>query len=125
MGYESKLYVMNEKEYPYPEDYHGEKDGYNERIAVFKMGCMPMDFKSIFTEDLKYPLYADEGELEAEITEDKYGDKPVKAHIKPVIDYLYNLIQTDDYRRLKPLYAFLTALQPEQWDNLIVIHYGY
>jgi hypothetical protein len=122
MGYESKLYVMNEKEYPYPEDYNGEKDGYNQTIAVFDMGCMPMNFKSIFTEDLKYPLYDESDEI---ITEDKYGDKPVKADIKPVIDYLYNLIQTDDYRRLKPLYAFLTALQPEQWDNLIVIHYGY
>ena len=122
MGYESKLYVMNEKEYQYPEDYHGEKDGYNQTIAVFDMGCMPMNFKSIFTEDLKYPLY---DESDGIITEDKYGDKPVKADIKPVIDYLYNRIQTDDYRRLKPLYAFLTALQPEQWDNLIVIHYGY
>lgn len=123
MGYESRLYVMNEKEFCYPDSYTGAKEGYNESIAVFDMGCMPMNFKSIFTEDLKYPLYDTDGDTK--IQDDKYGDKPVKAPVKAVIDYLYNLIQTDDYRRLKPLYAFLTALQPEQWDDLIVIHYGY
>ena len=68
-------------------------------------------------------IYADDGN--AEITEDMYGAPLRVCSVKKLEAWLAGEIKTNDYRRLKPLLAFLRALKPNKWDELIAVHYGY
>lgn len=117
--YESRIYIYNRIEH----------EGrlapwiYGEEIARFEMCGMPQGFTDIFTEKKDFNIYADDGNTE--ITEDKYGAPLRACSVKKLEAWLAGKIKTDDYRRLKPLLAFLQALNPDEWDELIAVHYGY
>lgn len=84
---------------------------------------MPRGFTDIFTEEKDFSIYADDGNTE--INEDEYGAPLRICGVEKLTAWLAEEIKTDDYRRLKPLLAFLQALNPDEWDELIAVHYGY
>lgn len=124
MGYESKLYVMNRNEYEYVNrDGEERKDVYAIEIARFDMCKMVPSFRDLFTEPTDFDVYGDGGEP---IKADCYGVALAYAPARKVAEWLEGEIGRDDYRRLKPLLAFLKAAEAEHWDGeLVVVHYGY
>lgn len=113
--YESRIYIYNREKY--------EKITFGSEIARFEMCGMRQGFTDIFTEEKDFNIYADDGNTE--ITEDKYGAPLRVCGVEKLTAWLAEEIKTDDYRRLKPLLAFLQALNPDEWDELIAVHYGY
>lgn len=117
--YESRIYIYNRIKH----------EGrlapwiYGEEIARFEMCGMRRGFTDIFTEEKDFNIYADDGNTE--ITEDEYGAPLRVCSVKKLEAWLAEETKKDDYRRLKPLLAFLQALNPDEWDELIAVHYGY
>lgn len=121
MGYESRIFVMNRKiiksEKPEIEDYI-----YAEMLAEINMCCMETTFPKLFQTPIDFDIF---GENDAFLTLDKYGKRCNYAEFAPVIEWLKEDIKQSDYRRLKPLLAYLEAFDPAQWNELILVHYGY
>lgn len=120
--YESRIYIINRNEY----EHNGRKFIYADEIAVFNMCGMRQGFTDIFTEEKDFNIYADDGNTV--IDEDKYGERLRMTDIKNLVEWLRKEIKKDDYRRLKPLYAFLLKLAAEDWGidgRLVAVHYGY
>ena len=118
MGYESKLYVVNKRG-----SLNGESKQWGEIIAVFNM-CKFGAFNDIFTKETDCFIYADDGNTE--ITKDKYGDSLKEASIEKVIEYLENYKESQEhYRRVEPLLKLLKGFDLTEWEDLIILHYGY
>jgi hypothetical protein len=132
MGYESRLFIVDRKSInqknkpPYV---------FGEKIAEFdlcKMGYDRIDGKTFtdnFKIDLDFDVYSDDycpdcGN-EINISIDRYGEKCKGAKVETVIGWLEKYEQQDHYRRIPPVLAFLKALQPDEWQELIVVHFGY
>jgi len=119
MGYESRLYVVNKRGYVSGET----NKQWAEVIAVFNM-CKFGAFNDIFLKETDCYLYADDGNTE--ITKDRYGDSLKEASIEDVIAYLENYVVTKEhYRRVEPILRLLKGFDSSEWDDLVVLHYGY
>ena len=121
MGYESRLYIADRRVIP------AAKEGcddwiYAEQIAQFNMCCMEMSFRTLFKNPVDFDFT---GENDEDLTEDKYGEKVKYSDVQPVIEWFKEAQKRQHYRRAVPLVAFLEALKPEEWEHLIIIHYGY
>ena len=121
MGYESRIFVMNKKviknQKPGIEDYI-----YAEKLAEINMCYMERSFPKLFQTPIDFEIL---GDNDAILTFDRYGERCKYTEFSPIIEWLKEAINRDDYRRLKPLLAYLEAFDPEQWDYLILVHYGY
>lgn len=121
MGYESRFYVVNK----YKSNYKDEGFYYGEKIAAFNMCKVPRLYDAI----KNYPktdtfIYADDGNTH--ITEDKYGEPLIEIPINDMIYHLHNVINSDSfYRRYKPFLYMLLGFNLSNWNDLIVLHYGY
>ena len=122
MGYESRLYIVEKSTLK-----HINKEKvWGEVIAHFdlsKIGKAADKF-------LSYPdtdcfIYADNGN--DEILEDKYGDNLKEIPIEDAIRILIEAAEKDNwyYRRFSPAIGLLKGFDLNQWDNLVVLHYGY
>lgn len=121
MGYESRLYIVDKRVIPARKDGCAD-DVYAAKIAQFNMSCMESSFRNIFNNPLDFDFI---GENDEDLTVDNYGDKVKYSDVQPVIEWLKESTKREHYRRTAPLIAFLEALKPEEWEHLIVIHYGY
>ena len=124
MGYESRLYVMQRRDFTM-ENRDGEEVRFINagEIARFDMSKMVPSFRDLFTEPTDFDVYGDDGEP---IVADCYGNALAYAHASKVAEWLEAEVERSDYRRLKPLLAFLRAAEAECWDGeLVVVHYGY
>lgn len=120
MAYESRIYIINVKEIEFP---GGSIFHHVENIAGINMRCMEIGFRDIFTEIIKGDLFSLDGkEL---ISEDCYGNEVEAAEISTVIEWLENQITKDNYRRLNPLLNLLKGFNTEEWEHLLVVHFGY
>ena len=124
MGYESKLYVVEKSMYDFSRD-NGMK--YCEVIAMFDL-CK---FYPLSMHIKNYPktecyFYADDGNTR--VLEDRYGESLREIPIEDVIAILEeDLASGSDYRRIYPALALLKELENKkhQWNELVVLHYGY
>ena len=118
MGYESRLYVVDKKSLM-----GTETKRWAEVVAVFNM-CKFGAFNGVFQKETDCFVYADDGNTK--ITEDKYGDVLTEASIKEVIKYLEGYKENQEhYRRVEPLLGLLKSFNPSEWEELVVLHYGY
>lgn len=118
MGYESRLYVVEESKFLFPSD-----DGkvWAEVIAKIEMGvCWPLS--DVFKSEAKGYIYADDGNTR--IDEDKYGKPLTVAEIDDVIKCLKKIVKEDGYWRAKIAIDFLKSIKKEN-PNCKVYHYGY
>lgn len=124
MGYESRLYVMKRSEYAYVSgDGEEKRDIFAIEIARFDMCKMAPSFRDLFTEPTDFDVY---GEGDGPIGVDCYGDELAYAPASKVAEWLEAEVERSDYRRLRPLLAFLVSAEAESWDGeLVVVHYGY
>lgn len=123
MGYESRLYVVDKHK-----DMKSDDLGlvWATVIAVYDLSKAGEDFvhKVSAFPDTDCYIFADDGNTE--ITEDCYGDKLKEIPLNQMISILaYEIGANSYYRRLKPILALLTAFNPNDWDDLVVLHYGH
>lgn len=122
MGYESRLYIV---------DKSSMKDSsinmvFGEVVAMFNLSKV----NSVASEFLHYSdtdtyIYADDGSTR--ILEDDYGEKLKEIPIDDVIKIIEKAAKEDhwNYRRWKPVLGLLKGFKKEEWNNLVVLHYGY
>lgn len=121
MSYESRIFVMNRRVIKATEPKFNDYI-YAENITTFNMCSMENSFKNLFKKPVDFSIT---GENDEDLTVDKYGEKVTAAEIAPVIEWLKEKVKTENYRRLKPFLAYLETLNPAEWDELLLVHYGY
>ncbi len=121
MGYESRVIVTNVRRHEKTARFDAYV--YAEKIVDMKMSCMEAGFKNLFQTETDYKLFIDNGNNDTFI--DCYGEHIKSASIPEVMTQLEEAMKRDNYRRLAPLYGLLSSFNPEQWDCLEVVHYGY
>ena len=118
MGYESRLYIVEESKFKIPSD-NGKV--WAEVIGTINL-CNCYAIKEIFTKKANGYIYADDGNTR--IDEDKYG-KPLRvANLEDVIKKLKEIVKESDYRRAKVALEFLKSVQKSMPD-CVVYHYGH
>ena len=120
MGYECKIFIVDVTRWK-PENQS--EQVYAEIIATMKMCRMDYSFYKLFTEEIDYEIYAEDGNHTT--SRDRYGDKIKSAKIDKVIEWLESEIERDNYRRLKPFLGLLKGFNPDMWNDLQILHYGY
>lgn len=115
MSYESRIYIVKQSI----------GCDYAQEIAKFNCSAMPYEFKSIFDKTFAGKLYADDGNTLIE--KDKYGEHLKYADFPTVIAWLEKEVESDDFRRIKPLLALLKGFDLTQWQDgeMKIVHYGY
>lgn len=122
MGYESKCYVVNKTHLRDIDD----KRFWAEVIAMFDL-CKVNDISEQIRN--KYPttdvyILADDGNTK--IIEDAYGEPLIEIPIKDLISILEEHIDKNPhYRRYNPFLCMLKGFNPDEWNDLVVLHYGY
>lgn len=122
MGYESRLYVVEKSKPSYIEN---DCMVWGEVVAVFDLCKCYL----VSDELRKYPntnayIYADDGNTK--ILEDKYGEKLKEIPVKDTIKIIKKAMKKENYnRRYKPCLKLLESFNLDEWDDLVVLHYGY
>lgn len=124
MGYESRLYVVNKHDWGIGKSL-GENKVWGEVIATFNL-CVVPDVAAAMK---AYPatnayFYLDGGGGER-VLEDNYGEPLAEIPIADAVGILEKAAANEDYRRFAPCIQMLKGFSPEQWDDLVVLHYGY
>lgn len=137
MGYESRLYVIDKSTtstvvyngeliYDIEDERYvkGNPMFWGEKIVTFNL-CKVY---SVVDAIKNYPatdafIFADNGnDL---IVEDLYGDPLTEIPLKDMIQILKEVSKGDRYRRWNPCIQMLKGFNPREWNNLVVLHYGY
>ena len=127
MGYESRVYIVNEwdDKFNFVDKEIGKPLG--EVIAKFDLCCVENGFLDVFKDEAKCYLYESNSESALRIVEDNYGKPLTSASIMDV----YNNIEYGKYWRTTILKDFLHSLivnrdiMSRDFNNLKVYHYGY
>ena len=119
MGYESRLYVVEKTDLS---GYEHSDHKYAQVVAMFDLSKAGLH-NSMFRSTDCY-IYASDGNTE--IVADCYGD-PLKELSIPEVIKLLEERQSEcpDYRRWRPCISLLKSFDVSQWQNLVVLHYGY
>ena len=125
MSYESKVIIANTHRETNKKDKNYGKVYYAEILCVFNLSCMGSTngWRSLFNKEIDFELFIEDGDHSTK--EDKYGAVMKEADIQEVIQWLETKGAEMNYRRVPPILASLKAINPEQWDELHVVHYGY
>lgn len=118
MGYESKLYIVEESDFKIPSD--------NGKVCADVIGmidlrvCYPIT--EVFTKVANGYMYADDGNTRIE--EDNYG-KPIRvAEIDDVIKCLNKIYREEGYNRAKIASDFLKSIKKYR-PTCVVYHFGH
>lgn len=120
MGYESRIYVIDKCE---NEELKQGNKFWGQIVASFDLSRV---HDQVLTAINKYPksdcyIFCD-GE---KCTTDNYGDEFTEIPIEDMIELLEDAEITDHYRRYLPCIGLLKGFRKKDWENLVVIHFGY
>jgi len=117
MGYCSKIFIVARSKRPIFDT--------ESVIASFDLCDMGYQFKDVFTKEIDYKLFADDGNTVFDM--DRYGDHLKSTDFHTVIDWLTEQKKNNDYRRLKPLLWLLQGFDLSKWTeyDMQIVHYGY
>ena len=117
MGYESKLYVVEESSFRMPSD--------NGKVWAQVIGmvdlCKCYPIVDVFTREANGYIYDTDGNTRIE--EDMYGSPLGVADLDDVIEKLKEIVKEEDYRRAKVALGFLKEVRKSMPD-CVVYHYG-
>lgn len=124
MGYESKLIVVRKSELKFDNLF------FAERIAEFNLCCVDNEVMTLINtvgKDTDCTVdYDDHGNG---INIDKYGEVCKEFTLDDMIAILKEGIRASDYHRYPACLAMLESFKlgelRGQWNDLVVIHYGY
>ena len=124
MGYESKVYLVDEHHSIRMVDSQKNERHWSEVIACVDMCKMGNEFVRLFNTEFKGYFYADDGNTE--VLEDKYGDELKFSYLPPVIEFLENEIKIgNNYRRLPILLNLLKGVNTENFEDIKLVHFGH
>lgn len=125
MSYESRVYIVNviRENDPKSEDYGKARAA--EIISQFNLSSMGYNngWRELFNKPIDFEIYAEDGDVAT--SEDKYGAHLQAGDLGAIIDWLEAWPDTRTYRRIPPFLAALNAINPGEWDELKIVHYGY
>ena len=122
MGYESKLVVVEKWSFD-------STDSFGETIAELNLCGMPNSFFPISEtfeneiEEGKY-IFMNDGENET-VNEDKYGEKIRYTSVEKLLKVLYKCEAEEHYRRTEMAINLLKSFTTNDWEDIVVFHYGY
>ena len=130
MGYDSRLYIVDKHEslVNIPVVIDGEDYGvrkYGEVIGRIEMGKCPVvqNFMKDMPETDCY-IYADDGNTQ--IVVDRYDKVMTECPINELLTIVEQAVyEGDTYRRLTALLSFLKGFKEDNWDDIVVLHYGH
>lgn len=129
MGYESRLYVVDKYSKCIAlEEINGKEYRHSDLIARFDLSCVGDECNELWsggkeTDCIVYDCKPDGNR--GYITQDCYG-KPLKEHkVKDVMRILMKGEAADHYRRFSAPIAYLMAIDEKEWNDIVVLHYGY
>ena len=118
MGYESKLFIVEESDFKIPSD--------NGKVYARVVGsidlCKCYPITEVFVDNANGYIYADDGNTR--IDEDMYGNPFGVATLDEVIEKLKEIVKDSDYHRAKVALGFLKAVQKDM-PHCVVYHFGY
>lgn len=119
MSYGSKIFIVN---------VHRDEENapiFADILAEFRMGCMGEHngWTGLFTTKADFRIFAETGEEDTDV--DMYGEPIRYGDPAKIIRWLEEREGTEHYRRIPALLAALKAINPEEWEELRVVHYGY
>lgn len=118
MGYESRLYIVEEVNFKIPSD-NGKV--WADVIGVIDL-CKCYPIADVFKNEANGYIYADDGNTKIE--EDMYGSPLGVAELEDVIECLKKIIKDTNYHRAKVALSFLKGVQ-KHMPYCVVYHYGY
>ena len=145
MGYESRLYIVDKGKREFcpkfgpiagkviksPGEMIRDEYGYTKEMwyAQF-VACFDLSESGLEGRFHEYPatdcfIYESDGNTK--IIRDKYGDRLNEIPIADCLAILEDACEKDDYRRFKICRDMLQSFydNKEDWDELVVLHYGY
>ena len=118
MGYESKLVVVEKWSAP-------NTISMGETVLELNLAGMPNAFYPInetFENEIEAPVFM--GDF-GSVTEDKYGKKLRYTSVEKLLKVLYKCESEEHYRRTELAINTLKSFISKDWDDVIVVHYGY
>lgn len=118
MGYESKLVVVEKWCVP-------NTASMGETVLELNLARMPNEFFPIektFENEIEAPVFI--GDF-GSVTEDKYGKKLRYTSVEKLLKVLYKCEAVEHYRRTELAINTLKSFTSRDWNNIIVVHYGY
>lgn len=118
MSYESKIYVVDKSTSLYGEPW-------GNVVAMFDLSAVPR----ISDKMRKYPktdcfIIADNGNTE--ITKDRCGETMTEIPVLDAIKIIEDAIDAEPYyRRYNPCRQLLKGFDLDDWNNLVVLHFGH
>lgn len=119
MGYESKLVVVKKWNYD-------SIDSFGETIAELNLCKMPDTFFPInetFENEIEPNKYIFMND--SEVSDDKYGEKIRYTSVEKLLKVLYKCEAEEYYRRTEMAINLLKSFTTNDWENVVVFHYGY
>lgn len=117
MGYESKLVVVKKWGFD-------EASSLGETICELNLCGMPNSFfpiETIFENEIEKPVFMNGDE----VIEDKYGKKLRYTSIEKLLKVLYKCESEEHYRRTELAINTLKTFLSNDWEDIVVVHYGY
>ena len=129
MGYGSRLYVVDKHSGNtalVTED--GKEWKWTSFLARFDLSCVGNECSELWSggkeTDCTFSGIKPNGEC-GDVFEDCYG-MPLKEHtVKDTIRILMKGEAKEHYRRYSAPIAYLMAIDESEWDDIVVLHYGY
>ncbi|MDE5994683.1 MAG: hypothetical protein K2G60_04135 [Oscillospiraceae bacterium] len=122
--YESKIIIANViRDKNKKSDTFG-KSMYAEKAAEISLGGMGGNngWKNLFTTEIDFELYVDN--IDNSTREDTYGEIMKEGDLQSIIKWLEDHSEIL-HSRTRTLLAMLKSLNPQEWDELHIVHYGY
>lgn len=116
MGYESKLVVVRKWEI--------DASSFGETIAELNLCKMPHSFFPInetFECEVDKPIFLGH----EEVSKDCYCETLRYTSVEKLLKILYKCENEEHYRRTEMAINFLKSFTTSDWDNIVVVHYGY
>ena len=117
MGYESKLIVVVKWGVDCA-------SSLGEIVAELNLSGMPNEFFPIeetFENEIEKPIYM----ASEEVMEDKYGKVLRYTSVEKLLKVLYACEAKEHYRRTELAINTLKSFISKDWENIVVVHYGY
>lgn len=128
MGYESRFFVVQKNDWKgYDEE---TKDlFYAEILASFDLCKLGSEFWNKMPKMKETDCYIYDLDGDTHILEDRYGEKLKEVSVDDLIPILEEEENKEHYRRFPYFIAMLKSIKEEidrkEWDNVVVLHYGY
>ena len=122
MAYESRIYVVSKSD----------MKGFDEKVKDYRMSEIISSFNLCRIDDEILGMIQNNPETDCYIwTEDgpthtdKYGKGMIEIPFEEAVKIFIHAKNFYDYRRYAPLAGMLMGFNPKEWNDLVVLHFGY